>query len=205
MRHTSRRSIRSQRRRKTWNGSQWGLNGQNLWNNAVTPQIGIIQNAWHKIPSGIYNTLSDSTEDPDYTLMRSLVSWSMGWKMDAVTGGPTYINYRWCFGLIAWDYPFETAIPVAQQPNPGFDDQLDWLYLAAHNDVFIATASVAPAVAYSAPRFDKEFDSRSRRKLPDGTGILACWALYLDFSFRAVNQNVQWTFGENTRSLYALP
>lgn len=182
------------------------MNGSTLWNTGVTPQAIITQAAWHKVPAGVANTVSGDIEPTDYTHLRSMAQWSMGWKMDAVTGGPTIILYRWCFGLIAWDFIADTVPPLADIPIPGTpDDSFDWIYNVQYSDCFSSTVSVAPAFAFLTPRTDMTWQTRAKRKLSAGTGILAVWSLCLDYSFRAVNQNVQWAFQESTRSLFLLP
>lgn len=178
------------------------------WNAAVTPQIGVIANEWHKVPSGVLNNAypPDGAPEPvDYTLIRTMPSWAIGFRMAAI---PTTIsfNYRFCFGLIAWDYIADSQVPLAEQPIPGVDLGFDWIYHASICDTFLTSATnVAPALAYNAPRFTLQADSRARRKLSAGTGILACWALYLDQINYGYNSTVNYTLSECSRSLFLEP
>lgn len=204
-----RRSIRrgGTRRKKSWASSFWTVNGANLWNSGVTPQVIIGAAAWHKVPAGVPNTVSGDIEPVDQTHLRSLVAYTMGLRFSSVTGGACIINVRWCFGLIAWDFIADTVPALATIPFPGTpDDSFDWIYNSQLADTFSTTVSVIPALAILTPRFDLQWQTRAKRKLSAGTGILAVWSLCLDqVTGVGINQNINWAFTENTRSLFALP
>lgn len=205
-RRSSRRSSGS-RRRKVW-GASLGFLHENpvTWNNAITPQILIADNMWHKVPANTFNTLAGESEPTDYTLVRTLPSWHIGVRFEAASGAAlTMLQLRWSFGLIAWDATSDSVVPIADMPVPGVDNSFDWIYQSTISDEFISTASTQIALGYSAPRFGFQAESRAKRKLSAGTGILACWCLALDYASFTYNNTVRVLFGQQTRSLFLEP
>lgn len=200
------RSRGLRRNKKQWGNSEWWLHGTTaagVWTNPTNTDVAIINNAWHKVPSGVFNTAAGEFENTDWLLLRSMPSWAVGWELSG--GGIKHVSVCYAFGLIAWDQNNDSPVSLALQPNPIHDGNYDWLYRGVFQDVFSASAVVTPAGAYGAPRFDMQFDSRARRKLPTGTGLLACWGIHFQYADSSSAQTITWTMAENSRSLFALP
>lgn len=194
------------RRKKQWGGSMmWFYDADTWYIGAGGGRTQFIGNFWHKVPAGGLNTYippdSGEIEPTDWTLLRTFASWSFGFYLDQ---NAQNVQVAYNVGLICWDQIDDDNVLLEEQPIPGTDMAMDWIYHETVCDTYSASAAAHPALAYG-NSISKQIDIRSKRKLSQGTGILMCWALDCMHADRSVDCTVRYNVNWKGRSLFALP
>jgi len=150
------------KKRKTyWRGLQFAAQDANI-DGALTAS------AWASWPAGYRDPQSDELMPNDETWSRCLVGGII--EFQAASPPLSLLGpHEAVFGLIAWDTihgeDFDSVIGF-DAPNPCFSPGLDWIMRIPFTYSRDGTQLVIAA--------DKWIESRAMRKLPPGTGVLAC-------------------------------
>jgi len=196
--HRSSRSSRS-RRKKRWEFVTTGLVGAAP---GVLADPSVRTDAfWARIPAGVVDPVTGFPVPDDHTLLRTL-----GYSQFAYAAAQAErFSALWSFGLIAWDRIDSTVPPAAELPRPATEANWDWLFRQVIPLSFVAAA--ANVTSFNAPGATTlTLQSKARRKLSAGTGILAvCELARLTSNVPGVDLMNQFSWQASARFLLLEP
>jgi len=205
MRRSFRRPRRGPRSKLSW-GWAWAYTcpaSTATWNSGTgCDDVHVVNVAWARVPAGVFDTTIGDYTETDLTLLRSLVSYTSSVR---IAGASNDALVTHSVGLIAWDGRDDSLPSVLDVPFPSTEAGFDWIFRIAQPDSYTATAQTAVALAQSFPRVQRDAESKAKRKLSAGTGLLWVMDTWLQRYTSGGIQTATVQQSVNARLLYKLP
>jgi len=157
---------------------------------------------WYTVPAGGFDSRLGSFQPDDLTLLRTLVGYASSVRI-AGASNDSLITHG--FGLVRWDGRDETPPSILDVPFPTTEGNFDWIVRIAQPDCFTASAAVANVYAEFFPRVTRDAESKAKRKLSTGAGLLAVADTWLQHYTAGGIQTASVQQSWNIRTLFKLP
>jgi len=205
MRRSRFRRGRSPRSRLAW-GSSYAYTCPATtftWTTTACADVHIVNRFWAQVPAGVFDSQLGDYQEVDLTLLRSLISYASAVRSTNAAVSDLLVTHS--AGLIVWDGTSDVLPGVLDIPYPSIEGGFDWIWRVAQPDSFTATAGVQFALAENFPYIERDGESKAKRKLSAGAGLLFVMDTWLQMTNTGPSVGVSVLQSINGRFLFKLP